>query len=376
MSEAMTKLRVALAHDLLVSYGGSEQVLLDLNRMFPEAPIYTTMFDPSRLPARFATLPVRTSFLQNIPSISKNYGAAVPLMPLAFRRFDLRGFDLIISSSHAFAKAVIAPPGALHICYCYTPLRYAWSHQEEYLARVPIRPVLKPIGQLILHQLRKWDYEASRGPNRYIAISETVRQRIAKYYGRESDVVYPAIDISRFAAASSPATSEAAFLVVSRLFPYKRIEVAIEACTRLGLPLKVIGRGPDLRHLRRLAGPTVQFLGEVDDARLETEYRSCRALLFTADEDFGLVPVEAMASGRPVLALRVGGATETVVAGKTGEFYEDGGVDALVEALRRFQPEGYPPAVCRARAEEFSAERFQCGIQAVLERELSRQSRT
>ena len=365
-------LRVALVHDLLVSYGGSEQVLLDFHQMFPNAPIYTTIFDKSRLPPRFAKLPIRTSFLQNVPSLSKNYGAIVPLMPLAFSRFDLRGYDLVLSNSHAFSKSVTVLPGAHHVCYCYTPLRYAWSHQEEYIDGIPLKPLLAPAARLVLGRFRKWDYAASKRVDRFIAISMNVQQRIARYYGRESDVVYPAIDLSRFRAGGRDRDGDGGFLVVGRLFSYKRVHTAVQACTRLRLPLKVIGRGPELSRLREMAGPTVQFLGEVDDATLETEYRSCRALLFTADEDFGLVPVEAMASGRPVLALNLGGARETVLPGRTGELYEDAGTDALVDALQRFQPDDFDPQACRARAEEFSVDRFRSGITAVLERELGR----
>jgi glycosyltransferase involved in cell wall biosynthesis len=366
------KLRVAIIHDLLVSYGGSEQVLLDLHQMFPDAPIYTTVFDRSRLPARFASLAVRSSFLQRIPTVSKNYGAMVPLMPLAFKSFDLRGYDLVLSSAHAFSKAVVVPPGALHVCYCYTPLRYAWSHQEEYLAGMPVRTVLDPIGRMVLARLRKWDYAASQRVDRFIAISENVRDRIARFYGKDSDVVYPAVNVSRFRAISGPEQIEESFLVVSRLFSYKRVDAAVEACTRLGLPLKVIGRGPELARLRGIAGPTVRFLGEVDDQTLESEYRRCHALLFTSDEDFGLVPLEAMASGRPVLALNRGGARETVVAGVTGDFYEDAGVEALIQALQTFRPGAFDPRAGRQRAEEFSVERFRCGIKSVIERELGR----
>jgi len=367
-----TKLKVALVHDLLVSYGGSEQVLFELHQMFPEAPVYTTIFDPSRLPPRFAVLDVRHSFLQRVPSLSRNYAAIVPLMPLAFKAFDLRGYDLVLSSAHAFSKAVIAAPDALHVCYCYTPLRYAWSHQDEYLARVPVRTLLEPLGRMVLERLRKWDYAASQGVDRYIAISENVRDRIAKYYGRDSDVVYPAVNISRFGPNPGQGRRGDSFLVVSRLFSYKRVDAAVEACTRLKLPLKVIGRGPELARLRRMAGPTVRFLGEVDDQTLEAEYRDCRALLFTSDEDFGLVPLEAMASGRPVLALNRGGARETVVAGVTGQFYEDAGLEALIQALQSFRADDFDPGECRRRAEEFSVERFRCGIEAVLQRELGR----
>ena len=363
------RIKVALVHDLLVSYGGSEQVLLEMHAMFPEAPIYTTMYDPSRLPARFADLPVRTSFLQHLPAASRFYGAAVPLMPTAFRHFDLSGFDLVLSSAHAFAKAVRVPEGTVHVCYCYTPLRYAWSHQDEYLARMPLSPALTPAGRLVLNVLRGWDLEAAKGVDRFVAISETVRQRIRAFYGRDSEVVPAPVDLSRFRPAPSESRDpDAPILVVGRLFPYKRVDAAVEACTRLGVQLKVIGRGPELPRLRRLAGPTVRFLGEVDDRTLEEEYRACRMLLFTSDEDFGLAPLEAMASGRPVLALDRGGARETVVRGVTGDFYADGGVDSLVDALQRFREDDYDPLACAARAAEFSPARFRSELREVLER--------
>jgi glycosyltransferase involved in cell wall biosynthesis len=373
-AEAVTDgLRVALVQDLLVSYGGSEQVLFALHRMFPRAPIFTTIFDPSRLPARFANIPVRTSFLQNIPGLKRYYSAIVPLMPFVFERFDLSQFDLIISSSHAFSKAVIAPPGAIHICYCHTPLRYGWSHQDEYLDRLPAPRLFRPVARRLFEVLRRRDYVSSHRVDCYIANSKNVQRRIKKYYGRPSDVVYPPVDVERFRRGGQQAhSSEGPYLTVGRLFSYKRIQVAVEACTRLGFPLNVVGRGPELRRLRRCAGPTVRFLGELGDEELDAQYRQCRALIFTADEDFGLVPLEAMASGRPVLALGCGGATETVVPGVTGELYIDDGVDGLIAGLQHFRPSDYNPADCRARADEFSTPQFQAGVLRVIERELRR----
>ena len=340
--------------------------------MFPEAPVFTTIVDRKRLPQRFASLDVRTSFLQRFPTVSRNYAAILPLMPQAFKRFDLREFDLVISSSHAFSKAVTPRPDALHICYCHTPLRYAWSHQDEYLRAMPTGKLTKGIAKFAVERLRKWDETASKGVDAYIANSENVRQRIQRYYRRVSTVVYPPVDLRRFKPAQRDRPSSAPFLVVSRLFSYKRVHMAVEACNRLGLPLVIVGRGPELRRLRGMAGPTVRFVGEVDDLVLASLYNSCRAVLFTADEDFGLVPLEAMASGRPVLALDAGGAKETVVNGVTGTFYPNRGVNALVEALRQFSPDDYDPIACRRRAEEFSIARFRHGISEVIERELGR----
>jgi glycosyltransferase involved in cell wall biosynthesis len=338
--------------------------------MFPDAPIYTAVFDPSRNREKFAQIELRTSFIQRIPLLGPNYEAAVPLLPFAYENFDLRGFDLVLSSCHACSKGVIPPPDALHVSYCYTPIRYAWSHREDYLARLPMRPILSPVARILLGRLRGWDYIAAQRVDSFITVSEVVRTRISKYYRRESEVVYCPVNLDRFHPNDSPRGAEGPYLVVSRLVQYKRTEVAVEACTRLGLPLIVIGQGSEMSRLRRLAGPTVRFLGEVTDRELEQAYRDCRALIYTPEEDLGLAPIEAMASGRPVLALNAGGAKETVLPGVTGELYDDSGVEGLVYALERFQPKSYEPAMCRTRAEEFSPNRFRAKIRAILEREL------
>jgi len=364
------KLRVALVHDMIAQYGGSEDVLLELHRMFPDAPLFTAVFDPTRNRAKFNHIEMRTSFIQHIPLLGPNYEAAVPLLPFAYENFDLRGFDLILSSCHACSKGVIPPPGALHVSYCYTPIRYAWSHREDYLARIPLRRILSPLARVMLGRLRQWDYIAAQRVDTFVTVSEVVRKRIATYYRRESEVVHCPIDLDRFHLTDSRQGPGGPYLVVSRLVQYKRTEVAVEACTRLGLPLIVIGHGPEMGRLRRIAGPNVRFLGEVDDRELELAYRDCRALIYTPEEDLGLAPIEAMASGRPVLALDAGGARETVQPGITGELYEDAGVDGLIDALQRFKPESYSPLACRARAEEFSPSRFRAKIRTILEREL------
>jgi len=291
-------------------------------------------------------------------------------MPSAFESFDLRGFDLVLSSTHACSKGVLPTADALHVCYCYTPIRYAWSHREDYLARAPLRPLVSPIARLMLGRLRRWDYIAAQRVDSFITVSEVVRKRIAKYYRRESEVVYCPVDLDRFRMNGPTRGAASPHLVVSRLVQYERTEVAVEACTRLGLPLIVIGQGPEMSRLRRLAGPSVRFLGQVDDHELELAYRNCRALIYTPEEDLGLAPLEAMASGRPVIALNAGGAKETVLPSVTGEFYNDAGVEPLIDALQSFRPENYDPALCRARAEEFSPTRFRTKIQTILEREL------
>jgi glycosyltransferase involved in cell wall biosynthesis len=222
----------------------------------------------------------------------------------------------------------------------------------------------------MLERLRGWDYIAAQRVDSFITCSRTSQQRIAKYYRRDSEIVYCPIDLDRFRLNGTPPRTSGPYLVVSRLVQYKRTEIAVEACTRLGLPLTVIGQGPEMGRIKRLAGPSVRFLGEVDDRQLEQAYRDCRALIFTPEEELGLAPIEAMASGCPVLALNAGGARETVVPGVTGELYDDAGVDALVDALEHFRPDSYDPARCVARAEEFSPSTFRAKIQAILEREL------
>ncbi|MHB8571549.1 MAG: glycosyltransferase [Candidatus Dormibacteria bacterium] len=359
-------LRVALVHDWLSSYGGAEQVLLQLHAMFPDAPVYTSVYEPARLPPAFRSMDVRPSFLSRFGVARRNHQAFVPLMPLAFESFDLRGYDLVLSDSHACAKGVVTQPGTRHVCYCYTPMRYAWSHQEEYLERAPLKPLVGMLARHLLEGLRQWDYVAAQGVDTFVADCENVRRRIAKYYRRESVVVYPPVDVDRFFVAGSVVPDDP-LLMVGRLVPYKRLDVAVRACTQLSLPLRVIGRGPELSHLQSLAGPTVRFEGAVPDEALEAAYRSCRAVIFPSDEDFGLVPLEAMASGRPVLALDRGGVRETVIPGVTGELYSDGGVDQLIAALSRFDPSAYDPAACRARAEEFRPEVFRERLRSTLE---------
>lgn len=366
MTEFPSDLRVALVQDIMASYGGSEQVLLRFHEMFPRAPIFTAVHDPARLPRRFAHLDVRTSFLQHVPLSRRRYELIVPLMPAAFTAFDLSGYDLVISNSHACSHGVQVRSGAVHFGYVHTPMRYAWTHEDVYLAKAPLRPLSVPIGRFILTRMRHWDAGSAQRLDAIACNSTNVQDRIRRFWHRDAEVVPPPIDLERFQPTRRPPAPDAPFLVVGRLVEYKRTEVVVEACTRLGLPLRVIGRGPELRRLKRIAGPNVRFEGEVSDSDLEYAYRTCRALIFPADEDFGLTPIEAMASGRPVLALGRGGALETVVAGDTGEFYPDAGVDALVEALKAFEPAAYDPAVCRRRAEEFAPSRFRARISELL----------
>lgn len=358
--------------------------------MFPEAPVYTALYDSRRLPPEFAGLPVRTSWLQRIPAAAARHRWLVPVMPFAFGSFDLRGYDLVLSSSHACAHGVRVPPGTVHVCYCHTPMRYAWDRQATYLAALPAPA--RPAASAALAWLRTWDRRAAQRVDHYIANSHNVAERITRQYGRESTVIYPPVDVEFFTpsplpspplggegktgAAYSPSHPEGGegrvrgdyYLVASRLVPYKRIDLAIEACNQLRLPLVVVGDGPERGRLQAMAGPTVRFAGEVDDQSLREFYRGCSALIFPGEEDFGMVPVEAQACGRPVIAYGRGGALETVLPGRTGMLFTEPSAASLAEALAQFDPRAFDPHAIHAHAEQFSQARFRRELHRVIER--------
>ncbi len=351
------ELRVALVHDWLVTLGGADRVLLALHDLFPRAPVYTALYDPAHLPEAFSDLEVHTSWLQRLPGALTRHRWLVPLMPSGVRTYDLSGFDVVISSSHACAKGVTVPPGTVHICYCHTPMRYAWDLRETYLAALP--RVARPLAAAALSWLRRWDAAASVSVHHFIANSAFVAERIRRYYGREAAVIHPPVDTTFF---TPDGAAQEFFLVVSRLVPYKRVDLAVEAFTRLGRPLVVVGDGPELPRLQAMAGPTVRFAGEVSDAALRGYYRRCSALIFPGVEDFGLVPVEAQACGRPVIAYGEGGALESVRDGVTGLFFHEQSPEALMEAVRAVEMRAFDPRVIRAHAETFSVQGFQARI--------------
>jgi len=356
-------MRVALVHDYLNQYGGAERVLEALHDLYPEAPVYTSLYDPRAMPACFHTWDIRTSFLQRLPtrlSIARLYLA---WYPRAFASFDLRGYDLILSSSSAFAKGVIPPGGARHICYCHNPARFLWNtaayleHERGgQLAHVLLRPILRG--------LRKWDTVSNERVDAFVANSNTVAGRIARFYGRESTVVHPPAAVTSFPVARDRGTY---FLTGGRLVPHKRFDVAITACTRLGLPLVVYGDGRDRAHLQSLAGPSVQFTGRVTEERLRALYLGCQAFVFPSEEDFGITPIEAMACGRPVLAYAAGGALETVVEGGTGRFFHRQEAEALAELLAAFRQGDFDPQEIRRHAEQFDTIHFQKQIRDFVE---------
>ncbi|HXF82745.1 MAG TPA: glycosyltransferase [bacterium] len=364
----LTGTRAAFVHDWLVTLGGADRVLLVLHELLPQAPVYTALYDERRMPAAFRQLDVRPSWLQRIPSAVARHRWLVPLMAASAEGVDLRGYDLVISSSHAWAKGVRVPRGTRHICYCYTPMRYAWDLQEAYLGHLhlPARLVMRAA----LGWMRRWDAAAAGGVHHFIAISHFVASRIRRHYRREAAVIHPPVDTAFFTPGPPGAAGEF-YLAAGRLVPYKRMDLAVAAFTRLGLPLVVVGGGPELPRLRALAGPTVRFAGEVSDEALREYYRRCRALVFPGVEDFGLVPVEAQACGRPVIAFGAGGALESVQEGVTGLFFRAPTADALAQAVRDLERHRFNPAAIRAHALRFSREAFLAAMRAFIAHHLA-----
>ena len=357
--------RVALVHDFLVDVRGAERVFLALCEMFPAADVFTAVYDERGTEGRFAGRDIRTSFLQTFRPSSRTFRTLLPLYPSAMESLDLRGYDLVLSSSSAWAHGVIPPEGAVHVCYCHNPFRYAWNAREETLAAHG--PVGRAALGLIFQRWRQWDWIAAQRVDAYLANSDTTRRRIARYFGREATVVHPPVETARFA----PGPVGDAYVVLSELMPHKRIDVAVRAFNALRRRLVVIGDGPDLRRLRRLAGPTVTFTGRVPDAEAAARLAAARALVVTATEEFGIAAVEAQAAGRPVIALADGGVRETVLAGETGAFYDRAEPDALAAAVAGFDPLSVDPEACVRNAERFDAAHFRHGVRAVVDRALA-----
>ncbi len=347
-------MRVALVHDYLNQMGGAEKTLLELARIFPDAPIYTSIYEPSRLDSAFRSLDIRTSFMQRLPFVKRHHQPFLPLYPFAIESLDLRGYDLVISDSSAFAKGVITRPETLHISYCYTPMRWAWSF-EDYIERERIGALGRLALAPFITWLRLWDYATAGRVDAFVAISPVVAARIAKYYRRESVIIPPPVDVNRFEVSTR---REDYFLVLSRLVPYKRIDLAVRAFTKLGLPLRIVGAGRDERSLRRLAGPTVRFMGRLNDAQARELLAGCRAFIFPGEEDFGITPVEAQACGKPVIAYGAGGALSTVIEGVTGLYFREQTPDALAAVVASFRDEQFDPHIIRQHAEQFDAARF------------------
>jgi len=347
-------LKVALVHDWLTGMRGGEKCLEVLCRAFPGATLHTLLHRPGALSPVIEAMDIRTSPLQRVPGALKHYRKLLPLMPAAARWWRPEGVDLVVSLSHCVAKAVRVPAGVPHVCYCFTPMRYAWQGRDAYLEAWTERPVRRRLAKALLDRMRAWDRATAAGVSHFVAISETVRGRIAQCYGRESRVIPPPVD-TEFYTPGPERTRGPAYLCVSALVPYKWVEHAVVACSFLGRPLVVIGEGPDRPRLQRLAGPTVRFLGWQPDGVIRDHYRRCKALLFPGEEDFGIVPVEALACGAPVIALRRGGVAETV-DDRLGRTYTAATAEGLLEAVEAWEADGAPfdAALARRRAEQYA----------------------
>ncbi|MEO8967416.1 MAG: glycosyltransferase [Solirubrobacteraceae bacterium] len=354
--------QVALVHDFLLDLRGAERVFAELCAMWPDAPIYTAVYDEKGTEGRFSDRTVHSSFLQRLRPNARTFRALLPLYPAAIESFDLSQYDLVVSSSSAWAHAVLCDERSVHVSYCHNPFRYAWNDRDQTLARHP-NPVSRAFLRSVFRRWRQWDWIAAQRTNRYVANSEATQARIKAYFGRDAAVVYPPVDVDRF----SPGAVDEHYAIVSELMPHKQIDVAIEAFNALGLPLMIVGDGPDARRLRSLAGPTVTLTGRLSDEGVAEVLRGARALIVTAIEEFGIAAVESQASGRPVIARRGGGALETIVDGVTGCWWT-GGAHELARTVLQFDTLAVDPAACTANARRFDVAAFRAGLYAEIDR--------
>jgi glycosyltransferase involved in cell wall biosynthesis len=353
-------MKVAIVHDYLNQYGGAEKTVEVLHELYPEAPIFTSIFLPGRLPPLFSTMDIRPSFMQKLPFLGRHFKKYLLLYPSAIERFDLKGFDLILSSSSAFAKGVRRPAGACHVSYCYSPMRFAWD-LKSYIDKEEFNLLYRWLLPSAVCHLKKWDIGTLDRVDHFIAISRHISRKIKATYQRDAEVIYPPVNLSEFFVSETP---DDYFLIVSRLNAYKRIDVAIDTFNQLSLPLLIIGKGPFEKALKEKANKNIHFLGEVSQAELPSYLNRCRAFIFPGEEDFGIAPVEAMASGRPIIAYGKGGALETVSDGVTGLFFRDQTAPSLMEAIHRFMRLEFNSTKIRKHAEQFDKEVFKQKIGA------------
>jgi glycosyltransferase involved in cell wall biosynthesis len=359
-------MKLALTADWLVTFGGAEHVLAECVRMFPGSPLYTTLAKRGSLGA-LENADIRVSRLQRWYDVTKRHQILLPWMPSAMESLDVRGFDVVLSSSHAVAKGVIVDPTTLHVCYCHTPVRYAWEMEEQYLKDFSVPQMLRKTIKRQLSKIRRWDLTSAKRVDLYIANSTTTQERIERIYARKSVVIPPPVDDRFFEATRSPLTANRYFLAVGRLVPYKRFDLLIEVANELKLPLKIAGRGQDEARLRKLAGPTVEFLGFVPEADLPTLYANAEALLFPQYEDAGIVLLEAEATGTPVIAFNAGGARDAAIDGKTGIFFDAQTKESLIDAMTRFKSMQFDRESIRTHAKQFSQEKFRAKMKAEID---------
>lgn len=357
-------MRVALVHDYLIQFGGAERVLGVLMELFPHAPVFTLLHDPRVTAGRFDTSRIRASFLQRVPFARSRHRLFPLVMPLVVERFDLSRYDIVISASHSFGKGVLTGANTFHLSYCFTPMRYAWDDSHRYIREFGVPEWLRVLIPFALTYVRVWDALAADRVDAFVAISHFVAERIQKYYGRQASVLYPPVDCDRFHIEQ---TVSDRFLLVSRLLPYKRIDLAIEVFNALRLPLDIVGTGPEEERLRALAGPTIRLHGFLPDDTVREMFSRCRAFIFPQEEDFGITVLEAGAAGRPVVAYAGGGALETVIDGKTGVLFRTQTADALKAGVQDVMRRSFDPAEIRAHALQFDTARFRVEFMKILQ---------
>jgi len=358
-------MRTAVVHDYFTQLGGAEKVAEELYCLLPDASLFATVALPSCMPGRLQDVPVQTTWMQNLPGMEDYYRLYVFLYPFAVGSLDLSAYDLVISSSSGYAKGVRTSPQAIHVCYCHTPMRWAWNYQD-YARRQSFGLSQRALLPVFIRGLQHWDRAASRQPDHFVANSRAVAERIRRLYQRSAEVVHPPIETARFQPSGSP--HENYYLVLSRLVPYKRIDLAVQACKERGKKLLVIGDGPQRQSLQAMAGPLVQFLGRASNAQVEYHVARCRALLFPGEEDFGMAPVEVAAAGRPTIAYRAGGALETIIENDTGFFFDHQTPECLGDAMEDFERQQWSTAALRRQAKNFSVPVFQQRFRSFLTR--------
>lgn len=347
---------IALVHDYLTQLGGAEKVLASFERVYPNSPIFVLLYDHRKTGHLFRPEKIKSTWLEHLPFIHRSYQWYLMFMPLAASYHQLAGFDLVLSSASSFAKNITTPKNTLHVCYCHTPTRYLWHDSHSYVEELNYNRLIKKIIPYFLPRLRHLDFIAAQHVDYFIANSLVVKERIKKYYGRDSFVIYPPVNTDFFELGDKIGDY---YLAGGRLVAYKKYDLAIKAFNKLGLKLKIFGTGPESRRLRKLALPNIEFLGAVNDQEKKELYRHCLAYINPQMEDFGITAVEAMASGRPVIAFAGGGALETIIPGQTGEFFEEQTWESLAYRLLRFQPQKYQPALIKDHASQFSTTRFE-----------------
>ena len=360
---APVPLKLAFVVSWLNQYGGAERVLEAAHALFPDAPVYASMYDPAVMPRAYRTWDIRVSFMDRFPFVHRRHQIFLPFYRYAFESFDLRGYDVILSITSAFAHGVRKAAGARHFCYCLTPARFLWQY-DDYVEHEAVGSAARTVLPTLVSSLRAWDKRAATQVDEFIAISHEVQKRIAAYYGRQSCIIYPPVDVTSFHIAPRSEIGNY-FLIISRLIPYKRIDLAVEAFNRTGLPLLIAGDGRDRARLEARAASNIKFLGRVSDQERLDLMARCKAFVFPGEEDFGITPLEANAAGRPVIAYGRGGALDTIVEGMNGVLFHEPTADALIQASQNFNPSAFDPQQIRAHAEKFDTRVFQ---QALRER--------